>query len=130
MNALEPQRFSLAKITHLDHLSDKALMKNESQAALFGKYPEKIPNMKEVYPTCRPAALAYNAQRGVRNHVSGPPLPIVSGIFLPADHAMVGRGVNIPNSARRTYAVLNSRPPLTGHRFHFRNRKEASHGQQ
>ena len=127
MNALEPQRFSLAKTTHLDHLSDKALMNNESQAALFGKYPEKIPNMKEVYPTCRPAALAYNAQRGVRNHMSGPRTRQTCGFFVPADFS--GReGREYPNSARRSHAVLNSRPPLTGQPVYFRNHEEANHG--
>ena len=120
MNALEPQRFSLAKITHLDHLSDKALMNNESQVALFGKYPEKIPNMKEVYPTCRPAALAYNGRRDVETTVAEPRTRQTCGFFVPADFS--GReGREYPNSARRSTAVSNSRPPFTGQPVYFEN---------
>jgi len=74
---------------------------------------------------CTAAALAYNAQRGVRNHNSGPRTRQTCGFFVPADFG--GReGREYPNSARRSVAVLNSRPPFTGQPVYLRNQQEAT----
>ena len=70
--------------------------------------------------TCTTAPLAYNDRRGVENHSSGTPHPIACGFFVPADFS--GReGREYPNSARRSTAVSNSRPPFTGQPVYFEN---------
>ena len=81
---------------------------------------------------CRPAALAYNDRRGVRNLVDGH-RPVISGIFVctPAmNPPMVGGLGNIRNTQRRLNAVLNLRPPITGQPVYLRNVEETHHGQQ
>jgi len=76
---------------------------------------------------CTPAPLAYNGWRGVRNLMSGTPHPIACGFFVPP--RLSGReGREYPNSARRSYAVLNSRPPLTGQPVNLRKSVGGHHG--
>ncbi len=76
---------------------------------------------------CTAPRLAYNAPRGVRNHYSGSPHPIACGFFVPADHAMVGRGVNTQIAPA---ACSGSQLPTAHHWVtrQFENLQEAYHG--
>jgi len=78
--------------------------------------------------SCHPARPTYNGVRSLEtSHTAEPRTRQTCGFFVPADFS--GReGREYPNSARRSYAVLNSRPPLTGQPVYFRNHEEANHG--
>ena len=83
-------------------------------------------------PTCTPAPLAYNAQRGVETTDSGTPHPSDLRFFcapcLDSLYGLEGRG--IPNTRRRLSRFRTSKPPFTGQpALPSKHDRSASHGQ-
>ena len=87
---------------------------------------------------CTPSRLAYTDPRGVRNLYSGHRTRQTCGFFVPVIHGVIapacpinGReGREIPNTRRRSVAVLNLPTALyRGSPFNLRNYRSASHGQ-
>lgn len=83
--------------------------------------------------TCNGPALAYNHWRGVRNLIGGPRTRQTCGFFVPpcpnSVHGLEGR--EIPNTRRRSYAVLNLQAaPFQGIASTSENDRSASHGHQ